>query len=86
MAERSGFQEFVTILLDNAAKYCDENGKVEVELAKKGKAMVLTVSNTYVEGAGVDFSRFFERFYREDKSHSSEKKDSGSVLPWPPRW
>ena len=47
---------------------------------QKGKNSVLTVSNSYAAGKGVDYSRFFERFYREDKSHNSEKKGYGIGL------
>ncbi len=80
LAEERSFQEMVSILLDNAAKYCDDNGKVSVTLTQKSRTMYLEVSNTYVKGADVDYSRFFERFYREDRSHSSEKKGYGIGL------
>ena len=80
LAEERSFQEMVSILLDNATKYCDNNGKVSLVLSQKGRTMHLEVSNTYVKGADVDYSRFFERFYREDQSHSSEKKGYGIGL------
>ncbi len=72
-AEKRSFQQLVSILMDNSAKYCDDNGKVLAELAagKNGKGVKLTVANTYAEGKNVDYSRFFERFYREDTSHNS---------------
>ena len=79
-AEERSFHELVSILLDNAAKYCDEGGRVEVVAQKKGKALQLSVSNSYAEGEGVDYSRFFERFYRQDESHNSEKKGYGIGL------
>ena len=80
--ERRSFQQLVSILLDNASKYCDENGKVEVKLVpqKRGKGVGLTISNTYAEGKNVDYSRFFERFYREDASHNSAKAGFGIGL------
>jgi signal transduction histidine kinase len=67
-------------VLDNAVKYCDEGGKVEVGLTKKGKSAIFTVSNDYAAGEGVDYKRFFDRFYREDKSHNSEKQGYGIGL------
>ena len=79
-AEERSYHELVSILLDNAAKYCDENGRVEVMAQKKGKALQLSVSNSFAEGEGVDYSRFFERFYRQDESHNSEKKGYGIGL------
>ncbi len=80
LADRSGLRELVSILTDNAAKYCDDKGTVRVNLTRKGKTAVLTVANDYADGAGVDYSRFFERFYREDQSHNSEKKGFGIGL------
>ena len=42
--------------------------------------MILSVSNNYADGKNVDYSRFFERFYRGDISHSSEKAGYGIGL------
>ena len=82
MATKDGLSELINILLDNASKYCDEGGIVSVELKSRsrGKGARLTVSNSYVEGENVDYSRFFERFYREDKSHNSKKAGYGIGL------
>lgn len=73
--------ELLHILLDNAVKYCDDKGTVTLA-ASEGKkdAIVLSVSNDYKDGKGVDFEKFFERFYRNDESHSSEKKGYGIGL------
>ena len=78
----SHMKELVNILCDNAVKYCDEEGTVTVELAKRsiGKGIVLIVSNTYSDGEAVDYSRFFDRFYREDASRSNEKAGYGIGL------
>ena len=40
----------------------------------------LYVTNDYAEGKNVDYSRFFERFYREDKSHNQDKGGYGIGL------
>ena len=72
--------ELVTILVDNAVKYCDEDGLVLVSLVKFKKLARLQVSNTYKNGEGTDYNRFFERFYREDVSHNSEKAGYGIGL------
>ncbi|MCR5215087.1 MAG: HAMP domain-containing histidine kinase [Eubacterium sp.] len=79
-ADQKGLRELVNILVDNAVKYCDENGTVSVSLTKKGKNACLVVSNDYSQGDGVDYKRFFDRFYREDQSHNSEKKGYGIGL------
>ena len=81
-SEKRSFQQLVTILMDNAAKYCDDGGNVHVTLAPRSrrKGAMLTVSNTYVDGKDVDYSKFFERFYREDASHNSAKAGFGIGL------
>ena len=75
--------ELVNILIDNANKYCDDGGTVGVGLLQHGitfKKAKLVVYNTYKSGKGVDYSRFFERFYREDKSHNSSVSGYGVGL------
>ena len=76
------FRELVNILTDNAVKYCDDGGEVHVELSHSlgHLGAKLIVTNTYAEGKNVDTSKFFERFYREDTSHNSEKKGYGIGL------
>ncbi|HHK2031457.1 TPA: sensor histidine kinase, partial [Streptococcus pyogenes] len=82
-AEEKSLFELVTILVDNANKYCDPKGLVKVSLTTIGrrrKRAKLEVSNTYLEGKSIDYSRFFERFYREDESHNSKEKGYGIGL------
>lgn len=64
-------KQVVMILLDNALKYTNENGSVNISLKKKHhKYIVLTVSNTG-EGISADhLERIFNRFYRIDKSRA----------------
>ena len=81
-AEPRFYGELVNILLDNAAKYCDDGGAITVRLTarKNGRGAQLSVSNDYRDGAHTDYSRFFERFYRGDTSHSSSKEGYGIGL------
>lgn len=79
-ANEAGLRELVSILIDNAVKYCTDQGRIRVVLEGKGHGAVLTVSNSYPEKKDVDYSRFFDRFYREDESHNSEKKGYGIGL------
>lgn len=80
IADASKIMQLTTILLDNAIKYCDESGTVRVELVTQRKGLRLTVSNSYKDGANVDCNKFFERFYREDKSHNIDKGGYGIGL------
>lgn len=78
-AEEKSIFELVTILVDNANKYCDPDGQVRVTLRQVGrtrKRARLEVSNTYKAGKNNDYSKFFERFYRDEASHN-RKEQSG---------
>lgn len=75
MADTPGARELANILVDNAAKYCDDGGTVRITLTSRGKNVIFTVSNDYRDGEGKDYRRFFERFYREDQSHTHQKEE-----------
>lgn len=80
--EKHSLNELVNILLDNACKYCDPSGKITINLRRGriGKHAILSISNTYAAGENLDYKSFFERFYREDKSHNSKKSGFGIGL------
>jgi two-component system, OmpR family, sensor histidine kinase CiaH len=64
--------ELLNILMDNAIKYCDPQGTIKATLVPEGKkGFSLSVSNHYARGEGEDYTHYFERFYRGDKSHDS---------------
>lgn len=73
--------EIFTIFMDNAAKYCDDGGTIRAVLEPHGKkGFRALVSNDYKNGAGQDYTHFFERFYRGDESHNSQKAGYGIGL------
>lgn len=69
--DESALRQVVSILIDNAAKYCDEQGKVVVRLSRD-KQIRLQVINDFTNAAECDFSRVFERFYRADRARASD--------------
>ena len=72
MADGSAIQQLCTLLVDNAIKYCDDGGRVTVEVSQPKKGRVtLVVQNTFANGRKAQFNRFFERFYRDDQAHSN---------------
>lgn len=78
LAEERYLRELVNILTDNGVKYCDAGGTITVQLTGgKGKNARLTVSNPYADGDKMDYSRFFERFYRADSSHTRDSRSAG---------
>ncbi len=81
-ATSDGISEIINILLDNAAKYCDDKGEVKLNAGFRtsNKGARIVVSNTYSSDNKVDTSKFFERFYREDESHNSKNTGHGIGL------
>ena len=71
-ADESMIRQLVSLLADNAVKYCDPNGEIRIVLSRTVRTITLTVSNAYADGASVDYTRFFERFYREDEARTAE--------------
>ena len=77
--EEGKLRQLLSIMIDNAVKYCDDRGTITVETQRSGKCALINVKNSYAEGAKVDYSRFFERFYREDSARTiSEDKPDNS--------
>ena len=59
-------RKLAAILLDNAVKYCDAGGKIQVRLYQR-RHPILTVENTYAEVGSLELERLFDRFYRADR-------------------
>ena len=68
------------ILLDNAFKYSNENGTINFILTRNNNKAIITITNTVENIEKGNHSEFFDRFYRADKSHNSEKAGFGIGL------
>lgn len=78
--EREHALELVKNLVENAIRYNNENGKVEVSVLNDGGNVVLRVKDN---GIGIEeehLGRIFERFYRVNKSRSRETGGTGLGL------
>lgn len=76
----NAIRQLVTILLDNAFKYSDENGTITLRLSSRGDKKELLVHNT---GNGIPLKEqqhIFERFYRKDTSRSRQSGGYGLGL------
>lgn len=78
--ERERLKQVVFILLDNAVKYVDEEGMVDVSVIKTRNHVRLTVSNTGEPIPKEELPKIFDRFYRIDKSRSNETGGYGLGL------
>ena len=72
--------EVVYNLCDNAIKYNNPGGKVEVAVAEQQGAVKISVSDTGIGIAPEHQDKVFERFYRVDKSHSKQSGGTGLGL------
>ena len=57
-------------LIDNACKYVDDGGAVDVSLSRSGKQAKLAVRNTGAPISPEDLPHVFDRFYRADKART----------------
>lgn len=74
-------QRLVSTLIDNACKYADAKGHVDVVLESTDKfEAVLRVHNTGPEISEEDLPYVFDRFYRADKARTSGKGGFGLGL------
>ena len=78
--DETGLSHLVTILTDNAVKYCNEGGNILITLSKRGKGCCLEITNTCSDMPQGDLSRLFDRFYRADESRSRESGGYGIGL------
>ena len=78
-------RELVLNLVDNAIKYSQPWGKVELSLACEPQVARLSVAD---QGIGIDsqvMSRIFDRFYRSDAARAHAKSGTGlglSICKW----
>ena len=77
---KGDFQSLVHNLLENAAKYSPTDSTIDVQLTTADRHIILRVAD---QGQGIakeNREKVFERFYREDESHSNKVAGSGIGL------
>lgn len=67
--DEAAIRHLIAILLDNAVKYCDPGGEIQVVFRKK-RACFLTVENTYSHVDELALDKLFDRFYRADQART----------------
>jgi two-component system phosphate regulon sensor histidine kinase PhoR len=80
LADAEQMRQVLANLIDNAIKYTESGGRVEIALEAKGAEAVVSVRDTGVGIPEADLARVFERFYRVDKSRSREAGGTGLGL------
>ncbi len=69
IGDEAGIRQVVSILMDNASKYCDNGGEINVFLTGD-KHPILCIENSYAAVESIELSKLFDRFYRADKART----------------
>ncbi len=77
---RTMLSELVYNIIDNAVKYNNDGGSVNVFVGRVGDNAEISVKDTGIGIPDEDKDRIFERFYRVDKSHSKTVGGTGLGL------
>lgn len=80
MGNRTIIDEVIYNLCDNAIKYNNDGGRIEIKISHIPTKVIITVSDTGIGISDEHKDRIFERFYRADKSRSQKIKGTGLGL------
>ena len=70
--DKKSIESLLSIVLDNAVKYCPENGTIEFSVSRSKKDALIEVTNDTEETLSEETCKsMFERFYRADQSRNS---------------
>jgi heavy metal sensor kinase len=78
-ADGARLRQVVGNLIDNAIKYTQESGRIRVSLAATDGNARIVVSDTGIGISSNDIPRVFDRFYRADRSRSSQGASSAGL-------
>lgn len=62
-------QQLIVILMDNALKYSPEKSPIEINLRADQNHVFIMISNIAYFINDIQFSKIFERYYRDEKAH-----------------
>jgi two-component system sensor histidine kinase SenX3 len=80
LCDRRQVVSAISNLLDNAVKYTEEGGRVEVSTSETLGRIAVTVTDSGIGVPGRDLERIFERFYRVDQARSRDTGGTGLGL------
>jgi signal transduction histidine kinase len=80
LADEDKIQRVIYNLLDNAVKFSDNEGRIEIDTTLRDKKVCVSVKDN---GRGIkkeDHKHVFERFFKSDASRGEDRKGSGLGL------
>jgi signal transduction histidine kinase len=82
-AEPQGLNQLIAIVLDNAIKYSNPKGQINLSLVNKRQRAIMTIED---DGIGIppdDLPHIFERFYRSKNVSTAKDRPTGYGLGLP---
>jgi two-component system phosphate regulon sensor histidine kinase PhoR len=79
-ADRERIQQVITNIMHNAIKYTPDSGKIKVKSSKTPEGVTVTFEDTGVGISQADLPHIFERFFKADKSRSTEGSGLGLAI------
>jgi len=80
LADRRALEQVLLNLLDNAIKYSEPGGRIEIAVSGAPPWVRIDVSDTGIGIPQADQARIFERFYRVEKARSRDLGGTGLGL------
>jgi signal transduction histidine kinase len=78
--DRNRVRQALANLIDNALKYTDRGGRVEIAAVRDGREVVVTVADTGMGIAPDDLPHIWDRLYRADRSRTTRGLGLGLTL------
>ncbi len=80
MGDRQRLEQVVINILSNAIKYTPDGGQIHVRMFREKERLITTVTDNGVGIPEKDIEHLFERFYRVEKSRTSDAGGTGLGL------
>ncbi|MBR4079884.1 MAG: HAMP domain-containing histidine kinase [Christensenellaceae bacterium] len=80
LADVSRISQVLTNLIDNAVKFCDENGSLKIWTYDSDGRIHINISNSGTVISEDDIPHVFDRFFKADKSHNRKAGGTGIGL------
>jgi len=72
IGDRDRILQVIINLLENAIKYSNDNGEIEVNISTKGEKIYVSIFNSGKPISESDINHIWDRFYKGDKSRTNK--------------
>ncbi|MBF0777509.1 sensor histidine kinase [Streptococcus cuniculi] len=79
-SDKTLLKQLMTILVDNAMKYSEEDGHIWVDIYTKDRFLIIRVADNGFGISSENKKKIFDRFYRVDKARTRQKGGFGLGL------